>query len=252
MPGASQPEEAFSLPANSGSDGYVPPGGAQAGPLFPPFDPAVANGAEPEAPPSAPAAPSTPSYQPPQPPQPPTVGLDGSSLQVSGLDALAQPGAPDAAGARYSLGPLAPVPPDGLGRRRALPGGEAQHLPHQPVPEPRRETETLPPGAAALGAVPPVSPPPSATTPQPADGALPRRVRKAPSHPDWPTSQIAAVAGPVPPQDAQAVRDALEDFQAGVERANRDSAEQTTQLPTRRQAARHAGPATPERDGKDQ
>jgi hypothetical protein len=55
--------------------------------------------------------------------------------------------------------------------------------------------------------------------------------------------------GPVQPQDARAVREALEAFEAGVERANRDSAEQT---PTRRQAARHAGPATPERDGEDQ
>ena len=238
------------------------------------------------------AAPS-PAYQPidPQAPaghqlqpyQPPTTGPDGSSLQVSGLDALGQPAAPDAPGARYSLGPLAPVPPEGLGRRRALSGGEPQHLPHQPVPEPRRETEMLPvrrpptvpapPGAPApeapgmvqphqpapepprfaagpAPAAPPGAAPPSATTPQPADGALPRRVRKTPpSHPDWPTSQMPTVAGPVPPQDARAVRDALMEFEAGVERANRDSAEQ---LPTRRQAARHAGPTTPERDGEDQ
>ncbi|MBS2539065.1 hypothetical protein KGQ20_40585, partial [Catenulispora sp. NF23] len=84
-------------------------------------------------------------------------------------------------------------------------------------------------------------------------GALPRRVRKTPSHPDWPTSQISAVTeGPAQQQDARAVRDALQEFEAGVERANRDSAEQTTQLPTRRQAARHAGPATPQRDGEDQ
>ena len=116
--------------------------------------------------------------------------------------------------------------------------------PHQPPPEPPRFAAG-PPAAA-----PPGTPPPSATAPQPADGALPRRVRKSPSHPDWPTSQMPTVAGgPVPPQDAQAVRDALEDFEAGVERANRDSADQ---IPTRRQAARHAGPTTPERDGEDQ
>lgn len=116
--------------------------------------------------------------------------------------------------------------------------------PHQPAPEPPRFA------AGPAPAAPPGAAPPSATTPQPADGALPRRVRKTPpSHPDWPTSQMPTVAGPVPPQDARAVRDALMEFEAGVERANRDSAEQ---LPTRRQAARHAGPTTPERDGEDQ
>jgi signal transduction histidine kinase len=308
VPGATQPGEAFSLPAPSTDfDAYAAPGatsGTSAAPAgygpgqdgrqgadqagaygAPSYQPAPTDSAEGQ------SAPPASAYQPNQleaptghqPHQPPTAGLDGSSLQVSGLDALGQPGAPDAPGARYSLGPLAPVPPEGLGRRRALPGEDQQYLPHQPVPVPRRETEMLPvrrppsvpapPGAPAPeasgmvhpqpapepprfaagppAAAPPGTAPPSATTPQPADGALPRRVRKAPpSHPDWPTSQMPTVAGgPVPPQDAQAVRDALEDFEAGVERANRDSADQ---IPTRRQAARHAGPTTPERDGEDQ
>ncbi|MEZ0114009.1 signal transduction histidine kinase [Catenulispora sp. EB89] len=282
----------FERPAN-------PAEGQSKSPSFQQFD-RTPNAAEGQyAPPSpAPAAsPSpAPSYQPIQPQapaghqphQPPAAGPDGSSLQASGLDALGRPGAPDAPGARYSLGPLAPVPPEGLGRRRALAGGETQHLPHQPVPEPRRETGMLPvrrpptvpapppaPAPEAPGMVPPHQPapepprfaagsapaapaappgavtPPSATTPQPADGALPRRVRKTPSHPDWPTSQMPVVGadGPAQPQDARAVRDALEEFEAGVERANRDSADQ---IPTRRQAARHAGPTTPERDGEDQ
>jgi len=311
VPGATQPGEAFSLPAPSSDfDAYAAPGAVPGTPATPAAP--AAYGAGPDAgqdagqagaygaPSYQPApidpaegqfAPPASAYQPNQfeapaghqPHQPPTAGLDGSSLQVSGLDALGQPGAPDAPGARYSLGPLAPVPPDGLGRRRALPGDDPQYLPHQPVPVPRRETEMLPvrrppsvpapPGAPAPeasgmvhphqpapepprfaagppAAAPPGTAPPSATTPQPSDGALPRRVRKTPSHPDWPTSQMPTVAGgPVPPQDAQAVRDALEDFEAGVERANRDSADQ---IPTRRQAARHAGPTTPERDGEDQ
>ncbi|MEY9856856.1 signal transduction histidine kinase [Catenulispora sp. GAS73] len=264
-------------------------------PSFQQFD-RTPNAAEGQFAPPAPAPAAPASYQPLQPQapagnqphephQPPAAGPDGSSLQASGLDALGRPGAPDASGARYSLGPLAPVPPEGLGRRRALAGGETQHLPHQPVPEPRRETGMLPvrrpptvpappaaPAPEAPGMVPPHQPapepprfaagpapaappgavaPPSATTPQPADGALPRRVRKTPSHPDWPTSQMPVVGadGPAQPQDARAVRDALEDFEAGVERANRDSADQ---IPTRRQAARHAGPTTPERDGEDQ
>jgi hypothetical protein len=115
--------------------------------------------------------------------------------------------------------------------------------PHSPVPEPPRFA------AGPPAAPPPGTAPPSATTPQPADSALPRRVRKTPSHPDWPTSQMTAVTGPAQPQDAAAVRDALQEYEAGVEQAMRDSAEQT---PTHRQSARHAGPATPERDGEDQ
>lgn len=353
VPGASQPGEAFSLPAAGsevpgfgpgqdaghgaglGAGAHAAGPGAEAG--FGPAAAAAGFGATLDAPQSG--AHAAPSYQPldpgtangvdarfaPPSSQPPATGPDGSSLQVSGLDALGQPGAPDAPGARYSLGPLAPVAPEGLGRRRALSGGEAQ-MPHQsvpPVPEPRRETEALPvrrpptvpgqfpvpapenpgmdrphqpppeppqfapgPGQAApygsgqavppaAGAaygqgapsglsgpagpagqgVPPGVPPgataPGAIVPQPADGALPRRVRKTPSHQEWPTTQMSAVTGPVQPQDARAVRDALEDFEAGVERAHRESAEQTTQLPlpSRRQAARHAGPTTPERDG---
>jgi hypothetical protein len=131
--------------------------------------------------------------------------------------------------------------------------------PYPPAPEPPRFAagagQTAPHGQAAPpGAAPPSAPPApaSATTPQPADGALPRRVRKTPARPDWPVGQASAVDAPAVPQDARAVRDALEAFEAGVEQANRDSAEQTTQLPSRRQAARHAGPATPQRDGEDQ
>ena len=60
---------------------------------------------------------------------------------------------------------------------------------------------------------------------------------------------MSAVAGPVPPQDPAAVRDALLEYEAGVERALHDSADD---MPTRRLPARHAGPATPERDGEDQ
>ncbi|MFD0636850.1 ATP-binding protein [Catenulispora yoronensis] len=219
--------------------------------------------------------------------RPPAAGLDGSSLQVSGFDAIALPvpsGPSDAPGARYSLGPLAPVPVDGLGRRRSRePGGE--HLPHQPVPEPRRESEHLPsrwspvapppaaPPAEASPLVNPHLPPPpepprfaagpggaasappaaraapqSATAPQASDNALPRRVRKAPAQPDWPTAPLSAVTGPAQPQDAVAVRDALLEYEAGVERALYDSADD---MPTRRPSARHAGPA-PERDGEDQ
>ncbi|NUP46190.1 MAG: hypothetical protein HOW97_02590, partial [Catenulispora sp.] len=91
-------------------------------------------------------------------------------------------------------------------------------------------------------------PPNSATAPQPADNALPRRVRKAPAQPDWPTAPLSAVTGPAQPQDAVAVRDALLEYEAGVERALHDSADD---MPSRRQQARHAGPA-PERDGEDQ
>jgi signal transduction histidine kinase len=302
-PGAVDPQtgqpsfQRFERPANAAEGQPKSPSFQQfdrtAGAAEGQFGPAAAAAAQASAPGSPPSP--SPSYQPIQPQapaghqphqphQPPTAGPDGSSLQASGFDALGRPGAPDAPGARYSLGPLAPVPPEGLGRRRALSGGETQHLPHQPVPEPRRETGMLPvrrsptvpapppaPAPEAPGMVPPNQPapepprfaagpapaappgaaaPPSATTPQPADGALPRRVRKPPpSHPDWPTSQLPQVDGPAQQQDARAVRDALEEFEAGVERANRDSAEQT---PTRRQTARHAGPTTPERDGEDQ
>jgi hypothetical protein len=304
VPGATQPGEAFSPPASEdGFSGFGAPAdnGYRSTPQASPAshypqsaDPHAANAAN-----GADGRFAGPGHQ-----QPPTAGVDGSALQVSGFDALGRPGAPgqpgaDTPGSRYSLGPLAPVVPEGLGRRRALPaGGEGQHLPHQPVPEPRRGSETLParrqpaasspfpapaPEASGMdrpyppapepprfaagagqtaphgqaappGAAPPSAPPApaSATTPQPADGALPRRVRKTPARPDWPVGQASAVDAPAVPQDARAVRDALEAFEAGVEQANRDSAEQTTQLPSRRQAARHAGPATPQRDGEDQ
>jgi hypothetical protein len=108
-----------------------------------------------------------------------------------------------------------------------------------------------PPGAASAPAPAAPAPPAvsqSATAPQPADNALPRRVRKTPAQPDWPTAPLSAVAGPAQPQDAVAVREALLEYEAGVERALQDSADD---MPTRRQPARHAGPA-PERDGEDQ
>ena len=221
-------------------------------------------------------------------PAPPSDGrtpphLDGSALRVSGLDAIALPVPSQGDRGRYSLGPLAPVSPDAPGRRRAREaGGE---LPHQPVPEPRRDSEHLP--ARLSPVVPPTSAAPpseasplvhphlpepqgapsapapaaparpapagpaaaqSATAPQPADNALPRRVRKTPAQPDWPTAPLSAVDGPAQPQDPAAVRDALLEYEAGVERALQDSAHD---MPARRQPARHAGPA-PERDGEDQ
>ncbi|MBS2538138.1 HAMP domain-containing protein, partial [Catenulispora sp. NF23] len=170
VPGASQPGEAFSLPTpNTPFDGYAagPAAAGQAGAHAAPYpaaDPAGANpagvnpaGANAAGTGGASGSPSfqtfdraaadaqsgPPSYQ-PRPSQPPTARPENSSRQVSGFDALGQPGATDAPGGRYSLGPLAPVPPEGPGRRRALSGGDVQQQPHQPVPEPRRETEMLP------------------------------------------------------------------------------------------------------------
>ncbi|MFL6116981.1 MAG: hypothetical protein ACJ786_37360, partial [Catenulispora sp.] len=284
VPGASQPTvevpngfQGFAAGADAGSGDHATADYA-AGPLAPaafhgadgvvwPGAPAPADGR------AAPAGGQTPDGS---PLSSQSSHSTHSSLQVSGLDAIALPVPPDAPGARYSLGPLAPVPVDGgLGRRRAG-GDDERNPPHQPVPEPRRESERLPsrlspvrpqapatPAPEASPMVPsqppapsqpapapqaPAPAPQSATAPQPTDHALPRRVRKAPAQPDWPTVPMSAVAGPVP-QDPAAVRDALLEYEAGVERALHDSADD---MPTRRLPARHAGPSTPERDGEDQ
>ncbi|MBW8807102.1 MAG: hypothetical protein JF587_25105, partial [Catenulisporales bacterium] len=300
VPGASQPSvESYGQPATPGTDNGalgtqsgagVGSGAASAAEYGTgPFAPAAFHGADGVAWPGvstpadgqgAPSGAQAPDGSPLSPHYSQSSHSSHSSLQVSGLDAIALPVPPDAPGARYSLGPLAPVPVDGgLGRRRAG-GDDERTLPHQPVPEPRRESERLPsrlspvrpqtpaaPAPEASPLVPPQPPaqpeppragppappapaPQSATAPQPSDHALPRRVRKPPpAQPEWPTAPMSAVTGPVPPQDPAAVRDALLEYEAGVERALHDSADD---MPTRRLPARHAGPSTPERDGEDQ
>ena len=103
--------------------------------------------------------------------------------------------------------------------------------------------------AGAVPGAPGVQSAQSATSPRPADGALPRRTRKTPAQSQaqsQPASQLSAVAGPMQHQDAVAVRDALEEYEAGVEQARRES---VTDLPSRRQSARFDGPGAPQRDG---
>jgi len=131
-----------------------------------------------------------------------------------------------------------PVQHPGPASQEAYPVyGEAPQDPPTMITSP---LPSVPPGVVPAG--PPGSVPP-AIVPQAADSALPRRVRGSTPGPVWPPAgTLTAAVSPVPQQDAVAVREALEDYEAGVERALRDSAED---LPSRRRSGpRHAGPAT--------
>ena len=177
-----------------------------------------------------------------------------AGFEAAGPAAHGAPGAPGAPGA-------------GTGRRRApLPGDAA-------VPEPRREGEVpVPPSPMAAASfepydgygarphppqeAPPLAfpqpgsqggrPPSSATVPQPADSALPRRTRGG-SGIGWPAGGLGGPEGPAPVQDPEEVRAKLEEYEAGVEQALRDSAQD---MPVRRPDGTRFGSDGP-RGGED-
>jgi hypothetical protein len=183
----------------------------------------------------------------------PETGFEPSAPAVHGTPGAA--GAPGAPGA-------------GTGRRRApLPGDAA-------VPEPRREGEVSAPSSPMAAAsfepydgygarphspqeAPPLAfpqpgsqggrPPSSATVPQPADSALPRRTRGG-SGIGWPAGGAGGPDGPAPVQDPEEVRAKLEEYEAGVEQALRDSAQD---MPVRRPDGTRFGPDGPSRGGED-
>jgi signal transduction histidine kinase len=169
--------------------------------------------------------------QQPAPQQPPYGPPSGSPISVTPPPSQQPPYGPPPSGSPISSGLLPPQP---------SPSQEA-YSPAYPDP-PRDPTMITAPPGATTQPMPVVPPMPSAVVPQPGDAALPRRTRTATPQPAWPPSgSLSAAPEPAPQQDAVAVRDALEDYEAGVERALQDSAEN---LPTRRRSgARHAGPS---------
>ena len=125
----------------------------------------------------------------------------------------------------------------------------------QPAPAP---PASAPPASAPPAPAPPASAPP-APAPPAADGVpplpatptadLPQRVRTAFRQPQWPPADVPTAA-PAPTIDPVAVRDTLEEYEAGVEQALRESADD---LPTRRRSqARHAGAVVPAGDDGDE
>jgi signal transduction histidine kinase len=195
------------------------------------------------------------------PPPLPTSELPPVSLPAAmALSPVPQPGPPQFAPQQPPYGPSSGSQPpvsqpvsQAVSQEFAMPSAPwqppAQETYSAPYPEPPQDPTTI---TSSFGAAVPSTPPgaaPSAVAPKPADAALPRRKRNTTPQPSWPPSG-ALTEAPSPPsqQDAVAVRDALEEYESGVERALRESAED---LPTRRRSgARHAGSPVPA-DGDD-
>ncbi|MEU1297395.1 ATP-binding protein [Streptomyces sp. NPDC005840] len=155
----------------------------------------------------------------------------GHGLPAAGLPAAARPvheapGVRDGATGRPAPAPSGPRPAAGQDR---APGGD-QHPDALPRRVPRRDEAQPPVRSGQTPFIPKARAEatpeePTLSVPPPGDGSRPlrRRVRGATLRTTLDDDQMSSRQA-AKPADADAVRDALDEFEAAVERANRDSA----------------------------